>query len=239
MSPAHFFVERLDEPHVVLSAADSRHALRSLRLQAGERLTLSDGAGGLADARLQGAEDGRAVVKVEKVRLVERPSPSVCVALAPPKGERLAWAVQKLAELGCSELTLISTERSVRTWEGDRGEKIAARLRKVAREAAMQSRQPFVMDLRGPLSLGEALPPGETVVVLWEAATASLRSVLPPASARIRLVVGPEGGFSEDEVRTAERRGAALAGLGPGILRTETAALVGAALTLAHYGRLG
>ncbi len=178
-------------------------------------------------------------MKVESVRAVERPSPSVCVALAPPKGERLAWAVQKLAELGCSELMLISTERSVRTWVGDRGEKIAARLRKVAREAAMQSRQPFVMDLRGPLPLVEALPPGETVVVLWEAATAPLPSVLPPASDRIRLVVGPEGGFSDDEVRTAEGRGAALAGLGRGILRTETAALVGAALTLAHYGRLG
>lgn len=239
MPLAHFFVERLDDQPVVLSAPDSRHALRSLRLKPGERLTLSDGAGALADARLQGIESGRAVVKVGKIRPVEPPSPSVCVALAPPKGERLAWAVQKLAELGCSEVTLIITERSVRAWEGDRAEKAAARLRRIAREAAMQSRQAFVMDIRGPLRLIEVLSSRETVVVLWEAASAPLRSLLPLATDRILLVVGPEGGFSDAEVRTAEERGAALASLGRGILRAETAALVGATLTLAQYGRLG
>jgi 16S rRNA (uracil1498-N3)-methyltransferase len=76
-------------------------------------------------------------------------------------------------------------------------------------------------------------------VVLWEGATAPLAGALPEQAAAIRLLVGPEGGFSAAEVEAARGAGAALVSLGPGVLRTETAAMVGAALVLARYGRLG
>jgi 16S rRNA (uracil1498-N3)-methyltransferase len=84
------------------------------------------------------------------------------------------------------------------------------------------------------------LPPGGTLVLLWERARRGLLQALPmEAPDRLALVVGPEGGIPEEDARGAERSGAELAGLGSNVLRTETAALVGAAVVLARYGRLG
>ena len=106
----------------------------------------------------------------------------------------------------------------------------------------MQARRPFVMEVAGGASMRDALAAGEapaTCVVLWEGATLPLTTVLPDQADSVRLLVGPEGGFSDEEIESAREAGAALASLGPGILRTETAAVVAAAIVWAHYGRLG
>lgn len=240
MSLPHFFVETLAPGRVALSEEDSRHALRSLRLHAGDYVSLANGRGTVAEGRLVDEERGRAAVEVGEVRRVARPGPAVSVALAPPKGDRLTWAVQKLAELGVDEALLVRTERSVRAWEQDRAGRAMARLRAVAREAAMQSRRTFLMEVRPPVSLDEALMSADVSAVgLWEGSTDLLSGCLPGDVVGIRVVVGPEGGFSDQEVGEMRRAGVALASLGSGILRTETAAIVGAALVLARYGRLG
>jgi 16S rRNA (uracil1498-N3)-methyltransferase len=75
--------------------------------------------------------------------------------------------------------------------------------------------------------------------VLWEKAGEPLSAVLPTEVGQVRLVVGPEGGLSDAEAEAAERAGGRLASLGESVLRTETAVVVGAALVLARYGRLG
>jgi len=237
MTAAHFFVDSLAHGTLVLSPDDSRHALRSLRLRAGETVTLSDGRGASGRGRVLGDDRGRAAIAVEEVWDEPARRPVVSVALAPPKGDRLSWAVQKLAELGVDEAVLIRSERSVRAWGSERGERAMERLRAIAREAAMQSRQPSIMDVEGPLALSEVVGPGS--VLLWEGSAAPVGEALPEAARAVRLVVGPEGGFTEREVDQARRAGAAVASLGRGILRTETAALVGATLALARYGRLG
>jgi len=242
MSAPQFFVDRLKAAGatVTLSPQDSRHALRSLRLQPGEEVSLADGAGTVGRGRLGGEEDDLALIKVEEVRRVVRRPPIVSVALASPKGDRLSWVVQKLAELGVDEVVLMEANRSVRTWEGDRAARAAERLRAVAREAAMQSRQPFVTEVIPAVPFLEALPPpGASGVLLWAGAPTGLGQALPEDATGIRLLVGPEGGFSEEEIDTAREAGVAEASLGPSILRTETAALVGATLVLARYRRLG
>jgi 16S rRNA (uracil1498-N3)-methyltransferase len=237
----HFFVERLEgAPTVLLSPADSGHALRSLRLKAGEEITVADGAGAIARGRLAGEQDGRVAVAIAGVDRVERARPLVSVALAPPKGDRLNWAVQKLAELGTDELVLVPTERSVRSWVAERADRIVERQRAVAREAAMQSRAPFVMEVRTATTLEEVLcQPGRPAVLLSEGASRPLADALPAAPDAVRILVGPEGGFSEAEVASALRNGVPVVSLGAPILRSETAAVVGAALVLARYGRLG
>jgi 16S rRNA (uracil1498-N3)-methyltransferase len=180
------------------------------------------------------------VVRVEEVHRAVRRPPLVSIAVAPPKGDRLAWAIQKLAEVGTDEVVLVETGRSVRTWVADRADRAADRLRAVAREAAMQSRQPFVMEVVPAVPLADALPPrGATGVLLWAGAKGRLADVLPEEATGIRLFVGPEGGFSQEEIDSAREAGLAEASLGSSILRTETAALVGATLVLARYGRLG
>jgi 16S rRNA (uracil1498-N3)-methyltransferase len=174
-------------------------------------------------------------------RTVEAPPrPSLSVLLAPPKGDRLTWAVQKLAELGVERIVVVEAARSVRRWQGDRAARVGPRLEAVAREAAKQSRRRFLPAVAGPLPWAEAVVPGsEPTIVLWEGAGDGLLAVLPDDPETLTLVVGPEGGIPEDDARAAERAGARLAGLGATILRTETAAVASAAVVLARYGRLG
>jgi 16S rRNA (uracil1498-N3)-methyltransferase len=240
----HFFVERTGgiEPgaRLTLSVEDSRHALRSLRLRPADEVSLSDDDGTVGTGRIVSEEDGRAVVAVDSARRVVRRGTLVSVAVAPPKGDRLAWTVQKLGELGVDELVLMRTDRAVRGWDGDRSERAVKRLQAVAREAAMQSRQPFVMRILDPSSLEEAVgAPGAVVVVLDPGAAFPLSTQLPHEAAAVRLVVGPEGGFAERELERAVELGARLGALGEPVLRTETAAVAGAALVLHRYGRLG
>lgn len=183
---------------------------------------------------------GAAVIEVERVDKVAAPKPSVTVVLAPPKGDRLKWAVQKMAELGVDRTVLVQTERSVRGWEDARAEKALDRLRTTAREAAMQSRQAFIMAVEDGGVLTRWLESAHaSKVLLWERAELQLRMGLPPTPSDVALLIGPEGGFADEEVASAKRAGANVASLGPTVLRTETAAMVAASLTLAHYGRLG
>ncbi|HEV3475434.1 MAG TPA: RsmE family RNA methyltransferase [Actinomycetota bacterium] len=242
MSLPHFFAgaPAPGEP-VVLSAEDARHAVRSLRMRVGDEFTTSDGEGALARARVTRAE--RLLVEAEVVDRTDedRARPPVTVLLSPPKGDRLAWAVQKLTEVGVDEVVLLEAPRSVRRWTGDRAGRAAARLDGVAREAAKQARLRFLPRVSGPVPWVEAVAPdGGLMVIMWEEARRPLLDVLPdePPSG-VSLVIGPEGGIPEEDARAAERDGAALASLGTNILRTETAALAAASVVLSRYGRLG
>lgn len=219
-----------------LSVDDSRHALRALRLRHGEAVTVSDDRGRVGHGTLAGERDGRAIVAIATVERVERARPAVTVALVPPKGERLSWAVQKLAEVGVDAVRLVSSDRAVRLV----GESDVARLRRVAHEASMQSRRAF----RPAIAAGDApTPDGEASsarIVLHQGADVALRDGLPDAPPQaIELVVGPEGGFTDAEVERELAGAATVVSLGEGILRAETAAVVAASLVLFRYGRLG
>jgi 16S rRNA (uracil1498-N3)-methyltransferase len=236
-----FFVDsaRDLEPgsRVTLSPEDSRHALRSLRLRPGEAVTVADDEGLVGTGTMADPEDRLAVIAVEGLRRATRRAPIVSVAMAPPKGDRLPWAVQKLAELGVDEFAPLVTARTERGWNEDRAERLTQRLARVAREAAMQSRRPFIMRVLPAVGLEEALAVDAPVIALWEGAADG--PTFPEEPAGIRLLIGPEGSFTDDEIDIIEGRDARIASLGEGILRTETAAVAGATLVLARYGRLG
>lgn len=240
MTAPHFFVEEQAPPapgqRIHLSEGDSVHALRSRRLRPGEAVTLSDGASWQGRGVLAGQDAGLAVIEVEEISAIVSPRvPEVDVSMAPPKGERLAWATQKLSELGVRELEVMATERSIRR----PGPGAMARLAVIGREAAMQSSQPTVM--RVGHRDGLPPPPHKEVlgILLHESAAQRLHAVLPEQAEQIHLLIGPEGGFSDQEISLGGERGFRAASLGSSILRTETAAVVGAALVLARYGRLG
>lgn len=244
MSLPHFFAGA-PEPgsRVELSPEDARHAVASLRLGVGDRLTSGDGEGGLAVCRVVEVDRQALVAEVESVERSEPEAPQLSVVVAAPKGDRLTWALQKLTEVGTDRVVLVEAARSVRRWSGDRAKRIRARAEAVAREAAKQSRRRFLPEVEGPTgwaeAIGEAAARGP-VVLLWEEARTGLASVLPEdAPPSLTLVVGPEGGITEEEARDAESRGALLGALGATVLRTETAALAAASIVLARYGRLG
>lgn len=244
MSLPHFF-SGAPEPGetLILAGVEARHAGGSLRLRPGDLLTSGDGKGAVATGVVEGVTRDQVRARVQERRVVPRPTPHIAVHLSAPKGERLTWAVQKLTEIGVDSIILVEASRSVRRWwSEEKGLKSADRLQKVAREAAKQSRRAFLPALDGPVPWASAVKASTTqglLIVLWERAEASLRAVLPEEPPGfVGLLVGPEGGIPEEEARAAEKEGALLASLGPTILRTETAAIVGATLALAAFGRL-
>jgi 16S rRNA (uracil1498-N3)-methyltransferase len=214
---AHVFVDDLTMP--TLSVDDAHHLARVLRLRDGERVTASDGRGRWRECRFVGV--GLAVAgEVES----ESRSGDVTVLFALSKGDKPETAVQKLTELGVARIVPFVAERSVVKWDGEKSQRNLERLRKVAREAAMQSRQvhlPRIDDVHPSLAVAiEAV--GD--VALAEPGGA-------PVDASVSAIaVGPEGGFTPAEV--AGRRTVALPG---GILRAETAAVVAGALLVDRH----
>jgi 16S rRNA (uracil1498-N3)-methyltransferase len=233
-----FFAADVTGERVVLERDDSRHALRVLRLRPGEQITVSDGRGSVVEATV-GDDDVRLVAHVTARRSEPEPRPALHVYQAIPKKGKLDLVVQKLTELGVSSINLFASRRSVPKWDEAKGASHAARLGEVARQAAMQSQRAWLPMVRAPASLS-SLDTTEPVVVLHGSETVRLAQALPekPPSA-VGLVVGPEGGLTEEEVTALRALGAIPVTLGPLILRTETAALAAAAIVLARYGQLG
>ena len=208
---AHVFVADLAAP--ALAPDDRHHLERVLRLRAGEDVTVSDGAG-----RWRRCRFGDALEPVGDIHDDERPMPAVTIAVALAKGERFDWAVQKLTELGVDRIVPMDAARAVVRWDADRAAHHTERLRRIARQAAMQSRRtwiPAVEDLRSFAEV--ATTPG--------AALAEPGGPGPSLDHPV-VLVGPEGGWSDEEAATELSR----VGLGPAVLRTETAAVAAGAL---------
>ncbi|HEX7276614.1 MAG TPA: RsmE family RNA methyltransferase [Acidimicrobiales bacterium] len=202
-----------------MSADDRHHLERVLRLRPGEVVTAADGAGRWVRCRWVGA----AGLEVDDEVVTEpAPSPLVTVAFSPVKGDRPEWAVQKLTELGVDRIVALVAARSVVRWTGDRGVAAVARWRRVAREAAMQSRRAWLPVVEAPAGFAEAAG--------WPGAALAVAGGDPPSLAHPVVLVGPEGGWDPSAELGA---GLPTVGLGPNVLRTETAAVAAGTLLVA------
>ena len=214
-SVAHVFVDQLDSP--TLGDDDQHHLGRVLRLRDGESVTASNGRG---QWRACVWRSGALEVAGEVVASAP-PSVRCAVAFTPVKGDRNEWAVQKLTEIGIDEVIILApTQHSVVRWSD--ADKQLRKLRVVAREAAMQSRRVWLPNIVGLAALHE-------VCAGDGAAVADPDGVALHAGVSL-VVVGPEGGFAEDELPAGVPR----VQLGDTILRAETATLVAATLLVAR-----
>ena len=214
-SAAHVFVDQLDTP--TLGDDDQHHLGRVLRLRDGESVTACNGRG---QWRACVWRDGALEVAGEVVASAP-PSMRCAVAFTPVKGDRNEWAVQKLTEIGIDEVIILApTQHSVVRWSD--ADKQLRKLRVVAREAAMQSRRVWLPNIVGLAALHE-------VCAGDGAAVADPDGVALHAGVSL-VVVGPEGGFAEDELPAGVPR----VQLGDTILRAETATLVAATLLVAR-----
>jgi 16S rRNA (uracil1498-N3)-methyltransferase len=228
MGPAtHVFVE--DLTRVVLSDEDRRHLERVLRLRPGEEVTASDGEGGRRRLRYRGSGLVEADGDIEHH---PAPAPAVTVGFALTKGERPEWAVQKLTEAGVDHIVPFVAARTVVRWDGEKGARQVVRLRAVARSAAMQSRRLWLPVIHDLVDFAAAVALAGDLGVSGAALAHPGGS--PPSLLRPAVLVGPEGGFSDDELSC----GLAAVGLGPGILRAETAAMAAGVLLCALRANL-
>jgi 16S rRNA (uracil1498-N3)-methyltransferase len=211
---AQVFVDELDAP--ALTDGDLHHLARVLRLRDGERVVAGDGRGGwrlCAFSRDHLEPLGEVVVD---------PAPRwmVSVWLPAVRGERAEWAVQKLTELGVDEIGLLACERASVRLDAAGADKVLTRWRRVAREAACQSRRTRLPECRGPVDVAGVVARG--------AVQCDLDGELI-LDAPTSLAVGPEGGWANDE----RPEPAAAVSLAEAVLRTGTAAVAAAVLLCA------
>ena len=205
----------------------AHQVLRVLRLQDGDEIMLLDGLGAEVRCRL----DDVSCVVVERGVAAGEPSHQLSVWQALLKGDHLEQVVQHGTELGVARFSLFVSERSVARAISPRK---LERLSTLAREAAEQSERGIVPPVDAPIPFAEALAraaPGSVLLFERHEGRRLTQMEAPPA-----VFIGPEGGFSADEVAAAERVGLAIAGLGPRILRSETVVVAVAAAILSRTG---
>jgi 16S rRNA (uracil1498-N3)-methyltransferase len=208
---------------LVLSDADAHHLRRVLRVRPGDAITVSDGLGAWQRARF-----GDELEPTGDVERTLRAEPELTVAFALVKGDKPELAVQKLTELGIDRIVPFRADRSVVRWEADKQARAQARLAAVARSAAAQSHRPWIPVVEPVADLRSlAARPG---------AALADRGGAPPSLDHPVVLVGPEGGWSDEE----RGHGLPTVSLGPAVLRAETAALTaGALLTALRAGLVG
>jgi 16S rRNA (uracil1498-N3)-methyltransferase len=213
---AQVFVDDLQT--CTLDPADIHHLARVLRLRPGETVVASDGAGSWRPCTFTGSPPW--LEAQAQVAEVARASPEVTVAFTPVKADRPEWVVQKLTEIGVDRIVVLRSERSVVVWEGSRADRAIEKLQKISRQAAAQSRRawiPRVLGVTGISDFSAAEP-----LLLAERGGGPPRLGMP-------VCVGPEGGWTDRELGLATET----VGLGHGVLRAETAAVVAGALVCA------
>ena len=213
----HVFVDDLERPQ--LRDEDRHHLTRSLRLRPGDTFTASDGAGSWRICRLGSGPEGEPEPVGEMV-LVEAPQPRLTIGFALIKGGRPELVVQKLTELGVDAIVPFTAEHSVVRWDPDRAARHTERLRRVAREAAMQSRQVRIPEI------GEVVEFAD-LAALGGAVRADITGH-PPSLDHPIVLIGPEGGWSQ-----TERHQLPATRLSTSVLRSETAAITAAVLLTA------
>ena len=216
---AHAFVIDVDAPF--LNDDDFHHLAKVLRLRSGESVSVSDGRGSW---RICTYEMSAALAIDDSVVHIETNLRSLTVAFSVTKSDKPDLVIQKLTELGIDHIVPIITERSIVRWDSDKGAKNQARWQKIAREAAMQSRSVFLPTIH------EVYPSVEKFVVTYGPNIAVADPEGGALTANITtLVIGPEGGFTHQEMDLMPQR----VSLPGGILRAETAA-VAAGVMLSH-----
>jgi 16S rRNA (uracil1498-N3)-methyltransferase len=228
---------------VTFGAAAAHHLGRVLRAAVGDVVEAVD-AGMLLSVRLTAIGPRRAEGVIEARTTLATESPlDLTLAQGIPKGDKMDGIVRMATELGVARVVPLLTARTVVRLEPARWGSRLDRWRRIATEAAQQSGRATVPELAAPREIAswasEAAAAG-LLVCLWEEEREGLDKRLPPGpQPRVTVIVGPEGGLAPDEVQRLAEVGAVVAGLGPRLLRTETAGAVAVALLQARYGDLG
>jgi 16S rRNA (uracil1498-N3)-methyltransferase len=244
---------------VVLDENAARHLVSVLRFSPGDGLILFNGAGGEYRAQLLTTASKKASALVGQFSTGLAPSPLVItLAVGLSRGDRMDWLIQKAVELGVTSILPLFTERSEVKLKPERAAKKTRHWQEVARSACEQSGQNMIPTVSLPITFAQALQsPAAWRLILDPCANSDLLSEMasysstasntPPTSSAesstkpeppesVLILSGPEGGFSDDELGLARDKTITPVGLGPRILRTETAPLAALSVLQAQWG---
>ena len=234
-----FFAVRIDENRAELPPEEEAHALRVLRMNAGEP----------CQALIEGGLFG-AVIEETSPRVILRlkdmlpsPEPNVKISLyqGVPKGEKMDYIAQKCTEAGVSRIVPVAFSRCVAKWEVKDAAKKQARFQRIAAEAAKQSGRALTPEIGLPLTVKQLcaeIKDYDLALVPWEEERGNGIRVQWQGQKNVAIVIGPEGGISAEEMAQMQAAGAVPVTLGPRIFRTETAGLAAAISLLTLSGDL-
>ncbi len=219
------FFGRRERDHVVIEGGDARHLARSLRARRGESIDVVDPRGFLLTVRVESVSADRVEGHVVEERAYQpEPSAHITIAIANLPAPSLELVLSRCTEAGASAFVVFNADRSV-----GRGQKIE-RWNAICREAAMLAARLRVPDVSIASDLDAVIGAADAAVMLSRTAPRRLAEITQPRD--LKVLVGPEGGWTERELALATET----ASLGPRNLRAETAALVGLAIALSARG---
>lgn len=235
--------ERITDEQIALQSREARYILTVLRLGPGDEVTVFDGEGNEYRTELTEDYQGGMYLAIQEELRPERESPfKITLGQGLLKGERMKFVIQKATELGAGRIFPLVTSRSIPIVEGERESLRLERWQRIAQEAAKQCGRTVVPEIEAIHELADFLAQSAgTRVILWEGEPIPLREVLGEIdpTVGITLLIGPEGGFSEEEVSAAQAQGFLVAGLGQRVLRAETATLSVLSIVQHLFGDLG
>ena len=230
-----FFVEpeQIGPEWATITGPDVNHIRNVLRMRPGEAVRISDGKGSCYDGTIDTLQSDEIIVRLtgEKMESTELPV-EVVLFQGLPKSDKMEWIIQKNTELGVGAIVPVATSRAVVKLDEKKADSKVKRWNGIAEAAAKQSKRTLIPEVRSVLSFKQALAESATFDVKlmpYENAegmafTRKCIGEIRPG-AKVAVFIGPEGGFSEEEVKTASEMGFLPITLGRRILRTETAGM--------------
>ncbi|MGB3257834.1 MAG: 16S rRNA (uracil(1498)-N(3))-methyltransferase [Ornithinimicrobium sp.] len=214
---------------VALDGPEGHHAVTVARMQAGQSILLADGSGALAACRIAETGRGSLSATIDSITMNPAPEPRFTLIQALAKGDRDLLAAEVGTELGVDEVLPWEADRSIVRWRGERAEKAQRKWQNTlvaATKQARRARVPVLGEVADRSAVAHRIAAADLAFVLHESAGSALSAVQPeelPTHGEIVLIVGPEGGISEDELAEFTGAGARAVLLGSTVLRTSTA----------------
>lgn len=240
---AHFYLsdaatDAVPGTAIAVTGAEARHAVVVGRLKVGERLSVGDGRGMIAEGVVSAVDGESFELTVETTRFEDAPSPAIWLAQALAKNDRDELAIQAATELGVDGVIPWAARRSIVKWEGAKVRRHEERWAGILREASKQSVRHRIPELRPLASTAVLAKLGEEfqIVVLEPTADRKL-SALPKTGRDLLIVVGPEGGIAPAELARLAAAGASAVSLSANVLRTSTAGPAAIAVLGVALGR--
>ena len=245
----YFFVEpaALQKPVVAIEGSEVRHIKNVLRLKPGDKIRVFDGEGFEYDASIDRFCADRVEIKIGRKFPGTKESPvQIAVAQALLKEKKMDRLLRHLCELGVTRWIPFICDRSVPKPGEKRLSARADRWNQIVKESCKQCQRSKLPEIITTLTFEDLLAYGQScdlTIVFYENESAKLKSLMaqnsPATPRKILLILGPEGGFSDQEIENARAAGCLVAGLGSRILRAETAAIAACTLTQFLYGDMG
>lgn len=244
-----FFINTKDifDDNINIKGEDYNHIKKVLRLRCGEIVTLSDGIGNEYAARIEEFGDGFVHMKViESYKNTTEPPVKVTLYQGLPKSDKMDFIIQKSVELGISKIVPVLTERTVVKLDSEKDAlKKCERWNRISQEAAKQCNRGIIPKIEIPISFKEAIKQSKdkslSLIPYEKDSKNSLKQILEAVGniSEISVFVGPEGGFTEQEIGEAVNLGINSVTLGPRILRTETAGIAVLSILMYELGDVG